>query len=183
MDGKVNWASITSKLNRAVAAKIEEKVTQDLETIAHEFETTMDFEIADSPGLTPAESERVSMVPFQYTGKSGGVTQNFSGRVKGTYKLYFDFLGDKTMVSLSPNKSVHDLIALFNNGYASNNVRPDAPIRGIWHGREIVIKPRSRQGAHFIGRAIEQFQQWCAAYYPKYNIRFKVNPNYNSGAS
>ena len=119
------------------------------------------------------------MTSFQ---KTGGTFVGYSvGKNGGTisYKMNFDFTGDKTLVSLSPYKSVHNLVALFNNGYPTNNVNPNRPIKGMWHGRELVIRPRSRQGAHFIGRAIQQFKQWCATYYREYKIDFEVNPIYS----
>ena len=181
--GNVNWASITAKLNRVVARKVEAKVSRDLALLESEFISAMDSAVVNSPRLTGPESERVSLVPFTCTGKTFGSTQNFGGIVKTQLKLFFDFTGDKTMVSLSPNKSVYNLVALFNNGYASNNVSPDAPIRGMWHGHELVIYPKGRMGANFIGRAIQQFKDWCSAYYPAYKLSFKVNPVYNSNTN
>ncbi len=174
-----NWNAINAKIKNGISKKIDEKMSKEIPMICSEFESIMDFEIADNPGLTIGESERLSDVKFQRTGSTFIAHDSTGNNVTATYRIGFDFVGDKTLVSLSPGKSVYNLVALFNNGYASNNVRPDAPIRGIWHGVEIVIRPRSRHGAHFISNAVQKFKEWCAAYYHEYNIDLTVSSIYH----
>lgn len=180
MSGRVDWNSISAKVARAAASKIKCAVKEDIEMMEYMLPTYMEAEILDNPIMTDGEAERALEVPLKSIGST--ITTYYDNSNVGVeFKIYFDFTGDKTLVSLSPNKQVNDLIALFNNGYASNNVDPDRPIRGIWHGRELVIYPRSKRGAHFIGRAIERFKKYVESTYPGCKVDVQVNPNYHPG--
>lgn len=174
--GSVNWSSIEAKIASAANNMYKNATPAAAERIASEMVFAMNDAINSSSELTSNEAARVSLVPFVHVGTDVNVLKGTGGGVYHEYKLYFNFEGDKTMISLSPNKTVHDLIALFNNGYPTNNVDPEHPIRGMWHGNQIIIRPRSRKGAHFIGRALQTVKNNN----PQYDISFKVNPNYNT---
>ena len=180
--GTVNWELIEEKINAVVDTKITKAPAGGPAgpPLSDLMIKKMREAIISSAGLTENERQRILSVPFVNTGIDTQILGSSNGLVSVIYKLYFDFEGDKTMASLSPNKSVHDLIALFNNGYPTNNVDPKHPIRGMWHGTMIVIKPRSRKGAHFIGKALQDFKYECTAMYPNSVVTFNVNPNYNS---
>lgn len=179
MSSQVNWDSISAKVASAASKKIKNAVKHDIEMMEYMLPTYMEAEILDNTIMTNGEAERALEVPLVSTGST--ITSYYDKSKVGTeFKIYFDFEGNKTLESLSPNKQVYDLIALFNNGYPTNNVNPDRPIRGTWHGKELVIYPKSKRGAHFIGRAIERFLQYVHTMSPDYVIDVTVNPNYNS---
>ena len=180
--GKVDWESIEARISEVIDTKFASASAAGPAgpPLSDLMIKKMREAIISSAGLTENEIQRILSVPFVNTGIDTQIGRNSNGSVSVIYKLYFDFEGDKTMVSLSPNKSVHDLIALFNNGYPTNNVDPKHPIRGMWHGTMIVIKPRSRKGAHFIGKALQNFKYECNAMYPNSIVTYKINPNYNS---
>ena len=180
MSGEVNWDSISAKVASAAAKKIKKAIREDVEMMEYMLPVYMEAAILDNHTMTNGEAERALEVPLRSVGST--ITSYYDKSNIGVeFKIYFDFDGDKTLVSLSPNKEVHDLIALFNNGYPSNNVNPDRPIRGTWHGKDLVIYPRSKRGAHFIGRAIEQFKEYVNKAYPGSDIDVQVNPNYYPG--
>lgn len=147
----INEASLQAKLNKVSGSKAGRAAKLNSSLLASRLREMMIDEISAAGDLTGPERDRVLSVGITCSSTSASA----NGEQIVTIRL--DFSGDKTMVSLSPNKSVQNLVALFNNGYASNNIDPSRPIRGIWHGKMITIGPRSRSGAHFVQSAVEKF--------------------------
>ena len=97
-------------------------------------------------------------------------------------ELGFDFDGDKSLVSISPNKKIDNLVALFNNGYPSgNNVNPKKPPMGMWHGIWLVIQPRTRMGAAFVQKAAKEFQEWAES--QGMTVTYEISYEYDVEAS
>lgn len=157
----INWASIERKIQDAATPKIRKelsmKLPSEFQLLAEEFKKIMYETIMYSPEMTPRESAVVADTGFDLT-RCYLVSVSFNkDRCLATVEMNFDFTGDKTLESISPNKHVEDMTVLFNNGYQDNNVDPDRPPFGKWHGFTLVIQPGFKLGAHFVSQATTKF--------------------------
>ena len=179
-DITVNWDSIEAKAGKSTEKKVKSKVKMTAKQIAKEFVKIMNEEIQASLGtITQPEIDRIMENALTWTGSSQvGVHYKQEHGVDFGFDLYFDFAGDTKLISLSPRKYVRDAVALFNNGYASNNIDPEHKIKGYWKGHYLELGPYSQAGAHFIGRAIERFKEWAAS--NGWVVTYSVNPIYST---
>ena len=182
-DVTFDWASIGQKIGSKLEKKAKNVAKLDAQQLGDKFVDIMDTTIKNAVGLSYAEIERILETPLMFTGASiNGVHANQEMGVDFSITLFFDFVGDKKMVSLSPKKYVHDLVALFNNGYPTNNIDDEHPIRGVWHGQPLTLYSWSRDGAHFVGKAIREFSIWAESQGIDV-IHIQVNPAYDAGDS
>ena len=78
----------------------------------------------------------------------------------GSYTVEISFSDDLSRESLDPSKygGVRNIVAIFNNGYPSNEGRVEAisNVTGFWHGEYISALGR-RQGLYFMQDAVNDF--------------------------
>lgn len=154
----INWDSINKKIDYDGYKKTSEKSTTLGYYLAGRFIATMKAAIDEAHGLTGNEKAVIQNHPIELVDCK--TYADFRSKTP-MIEIYLDFDfqgGSRSLVSISPNKQIYDAIALFNNGYpGGNNVNPKKPPRGIWHGKPLTIRPRARDGAHFIEHAITDF--------------------------
>lgn len=179
----INWNSVEGKVGKPLENKVRTAAVGLIpKVIGEKFVHIMDSVIANCAGISVNEANRIRQVPLVHTGSSvTGVHTNAELGVDYGIDLYFDFSGDMYLHSLSPRKYVHNLVALFNNGYPTNNIQPNKPIIGTWHGQTLILGPWQREGAHFVGKAIREFEVWAES--QKIIVSSKVNPIYSSSTS
>ena len=97
----------------------------------------------------------------------------------GSYVMEISFTDDLTRPSLQPADygGVHNIIAIFNNGYPEDSSRSEAiaSVSGWWHGR-YTHALGSRQGLHFMQTAVDDFNQ---TYGSKFGIHATVAEVYS----
>lgn len=176
----IDWGSISAKVGNKITAKAKRASSLKAKVLAKTFIDIMNQSIENSAWLTGPEKERVLANPLVCTGATvTGVHTNSELGVEYGIELFFDFSGDKKMISISPKKYVHNLVALFNNGYASNNVDPERPPKGMWHGQFLIIRPKSKAGARFVENAVDTFKSLFNN--QDVTVNAKISPEYNGG--
>lgn len=177
MDATFNWSSIEKKIG--AGAKGSSALSVEAAALPPRFIQIMSESISDSVSrgaLTANEAAAVLSVPFECTKIT---TKSTSTGV--LVEMGFSFMGEKTLVSISPGKTVGNLVALFNNGYNDNNVDPARPPRGMWHGKKLVIWPNAKTGAHFVGRAVQRFKNELTA--QGCTVQATISGEYSTGTN
>lgn len=86
----------------------------------------------------------------------------------GSYVMEISFTDDLTRQSLQPSDyaGVHNIIAIFNNGYPEDSSRSKAieSISGWWNG-EYVHALGSREGLHFMQTAVDDFNKTYGSHF------------------
>lgn len=182
-DITVDWSAIEAKDGKAMEKKAgKAKKLAASKTIANKFIEIMVEEIGkSSKTITENEIKRILENKFKLTSSTPIVGGSGKKTINVGFNLEFEFTGDKTLVSLAPGKHVENVVALFNNGYPTNNIDPKHPIKGYWKGRYLVLGPYSQQGAHFIGRALERFEKWAKS--NGWTVTYTVDGIYNTSTS
>lgn len=176
-DTNINWFSIMRKVQDAAIPKVRIAMEAELQRLAEEFKNIMhDTIMFDTPEMTARESAVVADTGFDAT-YLNVISVSFNNKnCKITAKMNFDFTGDKMLESLSPTKQVQDMVVMFNNGYADNNVDPEHPPQGLWHGFWLIITPGFKVGSHFVSRATEKFVNLLTQ--NGYKVNYQIDGKY-----
>lgn len=175
-DVEINWYSVMRKVKDAATPKVRRVINTDLQVLAEKFKTIMHTTIMHSPEMTSRESAVVASTGFEATNiHLISVSFNDSQCIIDA-QMDFNFTGDKTLVSLSPGKQVNDMVVMFNNGYSDNNVDPERPPKGFWHGFWLVLQPDYKLGAHFVSKATDEFAQFLRS--QGYDVRYLIDGKY-----
>lgn len=181
----INYSQLDKKINKLTkntinknAKKITAKV---ISSISKDLIQCINDAIQSSADLTTAEKDKLLSVPLKLTNKIKTQVNNKNGS-EIFISLGFEFVGDRTMPSIEPGKHVYNLVALFNNGYPTNNITPGRPLIGYINGRKYIISAGSKRGAHFIGRGVQMFLDKCAVSYPDVEIRVNIGYEYSLSA-